>query len=202
MPNIRAMVIFQGASNLPEDRFVNTWHFVRLDSLSSAADVLTPHFDAFYSAINPWLSSYVAETVEVRYYDLADLEPRVPEIRTFSKGAAAVAGQHVPLEATVVLSFHGEPPITGRRRGRVYIGPLNDDAVSAGDGTNPPRVGSGITTALATAAGAFLDEQNGWRIRSSVPSENFVPVVGGWVDNELDTQRRRGVVSTSRLTFS
>jgi hypothetical protein len=50
-----------------------------------------------------------------------------------------------------------------------------------------------------------MDDQNGdgvpWCIRSTTPSENFVPIVGGYIDNAFDTQRRRGPADTARLTF-
>lgn len=33
-------------------------------------------------------------------------------------------------------------------------------------------------------------------------ASSFIPIVGGWVDNAWDTQRRRGLEPTTRTTWS
>lgn len=201
--NMRAMVILQGSSLLPEDRYVNVFHFVRLDDLESAAAAVHLSFEDLYGEIGDMIGGQVLSAAEVRYYDLGDPEPRVPIVMSMTIPTNAEQS-FLPSEAAIVVSFRGEPPHTARRRGRVYIGPLNNSVVveTVGSrGSPPPRIGQDVINRLVTAFSLFNTQQPGWRIRSTVPSENFVPVTNGWVDNAFDTQRRRGEAPTSRTIW-
>ena len=108
----------------------------------------------------------------------------------------------------ICASFHGGAPITARRRGRIYVGPLGTLGVAA-DVTNAPhRPATAFMTHLRDAMSRLRTQSLAlstpciWVIRSSMPSVNYVPVIGGWVDNAWDTQRRRGPVASARLTWS
>jgi len=62
-----------------------------------------------------------------------------------------------------------------------------------------------MVTALAAAGGALLTASTAaatwaWLTYSTV-APGYTQVVNGWVDNEWDTQRRRGRAATSRTTF-
>lgn len=212
MANMRAQVVFQGFSNLPEDRFVNTWHFS--NSLSAALHVpnIVTTLDAFYKeenvggeALDEFLSPAVNRQYEYRIYDLADPEPRVPTIIPKSMNSAAATSGH-PEELSIVLSFHGAPPVTARRRGRIYFGPLaNMNTITTASGSQYSSVHVNIIGHLIEAANAMLTASNantgGWAIRSSVPTQNFVPVTGGFVDNGIDIQRRRGPDASARTNW-
>jgi hypothetical protein len=200
MPNFRGQVRLQGASMLPEDVYVNTFHFVRLDTLSEAADVVGPQLNTLYQTLGAVIPTYVQRAGEVRFYDLADPEPRVPEIRPITLPAPSGSAT-LPFEVALVVSFHGTPPVTARRRGRVYIGPLTGSALTTGGSTTEPTVATATIVSFAAAFQAFLDTGNGWSIRSIVPTENFVSVDRGWIDNEFDTQRRRGHDATERTLW-
>lgn len=57
----------------------------------------------------------------------------------------------------------------------------------------------------AIAAGAVRLANHvdaGWLIHSRVGAGSFSAVETGWVDNAMDTQRRRGPKATSRYTWA
>lgn len=68
------------------------------------------------------------------------------------------------------------------------------------------RPSSGLITNLVANGQELLNESDAaagwtWMVHSSVTGDNFA-VVDGWVDDEFDTQRRRGRLPTLRTTFS
>ena len=92
-----------------------------------------------------------------------------------------------------------------RTRGRIYIGPLNIDAITneSGDPTYPAPDNMFISTlkesaenfAARVAAGGYT-----WCVWSQRElAMRFV--TQGWVDNAWDTQRRRGVAPTTRTSW-
>lgn len=212
MANVRAQVVFQAFNNLPEDRYVNTWHFSNGQSFMTHIAGVESTLDAFYTAENPqfeelhqMLSPVLNRTYEYRFYDLSQPEPRVPVIVSKSMPSAA-ATLGFPEELSVVCTFHGAPPVTRRRRGRIYFGPLaNFNTISSGDVDTFSSVHINLRTHLANAQLAMLNQAlatlSGWAVRSTVPAENFVTVVGGYVDNAIDIQRRRGADATGRHSW-
>lgn len=124
---------------------------------------------------------------------------------------AAGSAQNLPNECAGVLSFHGD--LTGlveevgvtrpkaRRRGRLYIGPLNQVAIN--DGANPT-----LTTAFRTTMVEAVKEMRDaagvagfdWSVWSRAADELY-PVTGGWTDDAPDVQRRRGQAAGNRATF-
>lgn len=209
MANVRAMVVMQGGSNLPEDRFINTWHFSNGTEYGAHVAIIQEALGDFYQDIpsgalipvGKYISPYASRNTTIKCYDLDDPEPRVPTDIVMVLPSVTVASG-LPEEVAVCLSFHGDPPITARKRGRIYIGPLNTDAYDDGDTSTPARVKVGLSQTLQ-AAGANLVANTGagWAIRSVASGGTFVPVTGGFVDNALDTQRRRGPDPSSRLIF-
>jgi len=105
------------------------------------------------------------------------------------EGAPAVhAGQDRPAE---------------RLRGRVFLGPL-DRGASSGGANGEARVPSVVRADIAAAAHAILVTEAGaaqkWEVWSDRAWSGAV-VVGGWVDDRFDTQRRRLEKATTRTTF-
>lgn len=207
MPLLRAQVTFQGGSGLAEDRFVNTFHFVDDVSAGLSAAValrstpLSNVYGATYTGntIGSFISTYVARAYTIRWYWMEDDPPRVPVITTHTL-PAVTSGNGLPEECAIVSSFHGSPPITARRRGRVYLGPLMAATVSAATTLLPSRVLPNIRTSMTGAFKALADADLGWVIYSNTAGL-AVPVEGGWVDDALDTQRRRGPDPTVRTTW-
>lgn len=211
MASIRAQVILQGGSDLPEDRYINTFHFSNDSGYGPHSLLVIQAMTAFYGnpgtlpepfdALGSLTPPYVKRSYEVRTYDMTEPKPRVPTIAvatlpTVKSGNTGL----LPHEVACVLSFHGEPPVTARKRGRIYFGPLGSVGIQAGGTTATPKISDNIRGALIGAAVRLKDAGVGWCIYS--PTNNaYVPVVGGWVDNEFDTVRGRGGEATSRQTW-
>lgn len=206
---VRAQVRFEGDTLDPEDVFINTWHFLASGGAltEGVADTITSYFDSFYKAehggqpgtIAEYFSPFMSGNAEVRYYDLAHEEPRVPIIRTFTFTPVASGG--LPAEVAVALSFQAGIPLTRTRRGRVYLGPLNQNAMSAVS-TSDRHVNPTFMAIVGHAAAdmAVATRAHRWAIYSrKLDSASIVET--GWVDDAFDTQRRRGNEALTRVTF-
>ncbi len=142
-------------------------------------------------------------------------------VRNFTMGVADVT-EGLPAEVAIGLSFHADlddvpetaanptpPPLTirpaARRRGRVYLGPWSRTNVLGADvATGDGIPATMVLNVIANSAGFLLAQNTGvdlkWSTWSPTGSE-YHDVVGGYVDNAFDTQRRRGSAPTNRGTF-
>jgi hypothetical protein len=210
--HIRAMAVFQGGSGLPEDRFVNTFHFLSPQAYAGdrtiVADAVAGFYTTAYSSktVGGYLSPYVIRGFQVRTYDLDTPGPgREPYVKTYTLGVMMTDGA-VPLgnmveEASVCLSYRAIPPYTARRRGRIYIGPLNTGAISAATSTSPSRVAGQFSTCIKNAALALVNTGLGWSVHSTKDG-TYNLIHDGWVDDAFDTQRRRGAAVGNRNVWS
>lgn len=195
---VRAQVTMQGGSGLPEDRFVNTFHFsgAAAGDLDANANAITPELQEFYTgtvsgaALSAHFSIYIDRSATIRFYDLDQATPRVPIIKTLSLWASNGSGT-LPEECAAVLSLRGSLPVTPRKRGRIYLGPLNISTITPATATTPTRLNSGFRTTVTTKAAALADADIGWCIYSPT-DDAMVPILGGFIDDAYDTQRRRG----------
>lgn len=205
MPAVRAQVILHTVDAFPANYVTNSWAFMGTDPVADAT-ALTAAIKAFYAAWAPtYMSNLVAQNGhEVKYYDLPGPRPNYPVLEQGFNFTTAPGGAPLPSELSCVLTIHGTrtPGFPqSRRRGRLYLGPLGTAAQSGG------RPVSAFMTALTTAAIAFKSTVDGlagdtaWAVWS-VTDGAAVGVSGGWVDNAMDVQRRRGVEPTSRTTWS
>jgi len=134
-------------------------------------------------------------------------------VDTFTLGAVGFASVQYPREVAIALSFHGDYGTLGefglagtrpraRHRGRIYLGPFNNFWTSFSSTSNPQLSTTGATT-IAGAAERLLTDSNHlatWAVWSRKNAAMY-PVVGGWVDNAFDTQRRRGEDANVRTVF-
>lgn len=226
MALVRVMAVFQGGSNLPEDRFVNTFHFsthpgvavppVGVLTFEEAKVTACTRVRAFYQdanvegALGMVLSPYIQRIWNIQAYDL-ELPPgeRTPYVETGNLGAVSHGG--LPEEVAICATLQGAPPVTPRRRGRLYIGPLGDvtnviDPASSTEPARPEDTGASAIVRMINEKCKTLAELDVtslmWCIRSVTPSENFVQIVSGYVDNAFDTQRRRGPATTARVLWT
>lgn len=204
MAAYRAQVILHTTDAVPENYVSNSWAFeqstVPLDTTG-----VTGLLEDFYSTIRGYLSPTIAQNGhEVKYTALPGSPPNYPfEEDTFNL-SSPTSGTALPDEVAVCLSFQGARSAgfpQNRRRGRVYIGPL---ATTAATGNRP---NSTFISLLASSALTFMSGIHGltgapyWSVWS--PTDGAaVEITNGWIDNAFDTQRRRGVKSTSRTTFA
>lgn len=214
MLNIRAQCVIPMWTGLPTDVITNTLHFRDItpnESLEVAALAINPTLQTFYDSIYSSMPSYVmspASTHEVRYYDLGTPAPRAPYVLPLRATGYTAVDTVVPTEVACCLSFEGLP-VSGqpqaRRRGRIYLGALTDAKMFASSSDGFPTLAFTFTSQIAASATLMRNTleagQHPWIVWS--PTDNdYTLVARGWVDNTPDTQRRRGVVATSRQIWS
>lgn len=211
---IRVQAVLQGKSGLPEDRYVNTWHFADIgggptvDADVELAVLKTRSFymdsGPTYGAVWNWLASGIIDwsTSFIHGYDLSVDEPRVP-VGSVGWGGFVQGGTPLPSEVACCASFFSlvnQPSA----RGRIYLGPLGQTADTTSE-TTPSRPAAGLIADLCGAMKALaLAPGPIWSILTHPGGGAPVlkTVTGGWVDNSFDTQRRRGEDSTERLSWS
>lgn len=217
MPLMLHQVTLPYVTGLPGDVSVNTFWTTGGTNPEAQAATAAAAIVNFYVApqsndesVSEFLSAYLDRgdnLCSVRSYDMTDPEPRSPRHELSFTLNTATNTASLPFEVALCLTFQGEP-VSGinqqRRRGRIYLGPLWDGASSA-EANSPPAPTAVFMTTVALAAeqlsAALSDPAAQWVVHSRTSSNN-APVIGGWIDNEFDTQRRRQVRATSRTVWS
>lgn len=206
----RIQAVFQGGTNLPEDRFVNTWHFDTGQDTGTTLTTISAAMGAFYinggipgqsslSNVGQYISPFVNRAFQLKVYNLADGKPRVPTTMDMTLPAAVANNDGAAEQIAAVLSFTGSAPITRHKRGRIYLGPLSMAAISGAGGSSPTRLAGTFRGVLMGAAQRLAEADVGWCIKSGPDEEALLTkVVAGWVDDRPDTQRRRSVKAANR----
>jgi hypothetical protein len=204
-----AMAIRAGLSGKPDDVFVNNFTFLADDNKVTAADDISAALVDFYDTsgptqpINARRSVTVSDLMTFKIYKLSDAKPREPIVRTHTTAVARAAAGLWPEESAICISFSAAPPHTARRRGRVYIGPLNSSCGAQEATSLICRVSGAVQADFAAAAVRLANHVDaGWLIHSSLAGGTFAAVETGWVDNAFDTQRRRGPDASNRFTWA
>lgn len=207
---ILAQVTVAPNSGVSKDTVANTFHFTT-EGTAVARDHTTDIRDAikaFYNAsVAPKISTYLSDqyawtNARIRLYDLADGEPRAPYYDVHDTLGDPGSVTSLPSQVSCCLSYQGTPTsglVQARRRGRLYIGPLNTNVVSSGDLTRPS--GNFVTALLAAAAGLWAsggDTTWRWVVYSRQGTGQTTRPTQAWVDDRFDVQRRRAVIVTSR----
>lgn len=203
MPFYTSQTTIPTVDNAVENYASNTMHFVA-DDLTALGLVHTAII-AMYNTWRPQMNALARQTNwQIKSYLDTDPIPRAPVLTTTFSLGAAPSGAATPPEVSLCLSYQGAR-VSGvpqaRKRGRVYLPFLNSTAVGS-DGR--PAAGT-LTAAVACGQGLLTASDSAgtwsWVIFSAV-APGYSDVVDGWVDNEFDTQRRRGRKSTARTTFT
>jgi hypothetical protein len=203
------MFIGHGPSDLAADRVVNVFHFTTTDDYAiGSAKCLNAVYE-FYTQTTPGagrigelLSPWIQRDAELRSYQMTlPKNERVPTVYPMTLPTGSAQGW--PEETCLCLSVRGAPPAGPRKRGRIFLGPLNVDAVLVASTTNPTRPSQALRDNVLLHAKKLVDTADiEWCIRSTRPSENYVPIVSGYVDNAFDNQLRRGPDATERWEFT
>lgn len=197
-------VIIHTTDGLPENFCTNTWHA----DCDDVAAVLLWHEELidFYEQIGTNLSSLIdnanTDPHEINSYRLSDPAPRTIVAST-NFSLPGVGTTALPTEVAVCCSFQAQQ-ISGlpqaRRRNRVYVGPMSQIATDSNG-----RVATNCQTAIRNQGSALKsasDAATSWTWAIYSPTDGTgADVDNGWVDNEFDTQRRRGRQATDRATF-
>lgn len=113
--------------------------------------------------------------------------------------------QNQPVEAPDGNDLNpGVDRLRSRYTGRIYLGPLNSAAAST-DANGTARVHSNLTAVIISAADRLCEELDAEGASLCVWSradEALRVLSDVSVDNEFDTQRRRGVKATAKTTAS
>lgn len=219
MAHLFAQVVLPYFSNLPKDVAVNTFHFdTEGPNVLDDAEEVAQRLEIFYNesgksgvhGLYYYLSPVIKRTnnaCTIKVFNMGDPKPRQPILQETFKLEAATNTDGLPLEVAAVLSAQGDR-VSGetqrRRRGRIFLGPLNAAAVTMGTSSTMPVLASSFIDALG-ASGQLLATAGSWNVRWNVYSRvntDLVLITNGWVDNDFDTQRSRGPRATSRNPWS
>lgn len=202
-------ITFEATTAIPADNVVNTWYFEGSGTdPQNVGDMLSDFYDVAPTGETVGISSFMSDDAltgdyTIRAYDLSDPEPRAPVYEWESALAGISTQPQLPDEVALVFSYHsalasGVP--AGRRRGRIYLGGLR---TGAADGARPSAAIRAVMAAsgrdLIQASNASVSWQ--WQQYSRTTSTGNV-VVGGWIDDAWDTQRRRGRDASTRTLFT
>lgn len=207
-PNgILAQIVLQGSSDLPEDRFITTYHFGTTTPPTTAmkdavADALTSFVldlaTGATATMHSLLGPQVSNSAEIRLYELQATPPRVPAI--YDLDISAPTGTGLPAEVALCGSYYAGTN-SPRRRGRIYWGPLKSTAGDMIEGEFRPTVAARSSLRYAMAAlRTSLLSTNPWCVYSRA-DDALRTITNGWVDNAFDTQRRRGLAPSARSVF-
>lgn len=205
----KAQVILPSVSGLPSDVFINTFHFVTDANSAVTGGLIISRLRDFYNTANTTadLASYLGNTIDrgadaclIKLYDEIDnnLPPYLEGTMTLDASGQA---SDLPWEVACCASFKNLSVTTvpeRNRRGRVFLGPLNQNAVVEAGGSIRPR--SEFIVDILDAMERLFNANTAaalWTVYSKVQVEGYV-VEAGWVDNSFDTQRRRGEPTTAR----
>jgi hypothetical protein len=206
---------FMGLSGLPKDQFVNTFHFIGATDTGPTLDPLGEAVKAFYAntftgsstSVGSWMGfTSSSPGARIKIYDIADpphAPPRWDE--TYTPGAhGASAGNHLPTELAVCLSYSAAFPISvdpKRRRGRIYVGPMGVSALETSTSTDAmvkDTVQNVIKGAALGFAALAVTAGYDWAVYSPTDGAAY-SITNVYVDNAWDIQRRRGLKATTRV---
>lgn len=195
-------------TGIPADNIINTFAFQWLGGGAPDFEALVGLIDEFYDDIGTTILSNVLAggglAHQVKVYDLTDPSPRPPvHIGSFTQTGGT---SPLPAEVAICASFQGIQEAghpQARRRGRIFIGPLREDTISTGtDGY--PRISNTTRSSIATACTNL--QENGatadwvWCVWSRADDQLY-SAHDGWIEDEFDTQRRRGPGPLTRTTW-
>lgn len=184
------------------DAITNSWSCeaaTDADALAFAGELIS-----LYDTNRSMFSDIIRQNNHVfKVFNRADPTPRVPTDEGTFNFTTAPSGAPCPPEVALVMSFQGAAASgtpQARRRGRVYFGPLDASFIDSSGRPNATLLNllDGFGTALLAASGSAGGWE--WGVYSTVDAIT-VAVINGWVDDEFDTQRRRGRLATIRQTF-
>lgn len=227
MKNYLSVIKFPVVTSIPRDAVENTMAWTGPDDATAAINDVNDALHSLYVANNGfghsvggYLSSTLSRSIHptINLYHLTDLTgvtgigtPVATRVLDAALPAPEVA-TNLPDEVSVCLSFHGDlaglversgsTRPANRHRGRIFLGPLTTGVMGQDPDNHDVLVHSTPRQAFADAAGRILAGVFGatWCVWSRTNAALY-PVVGGFVDNAFDTQRRRGIRATSRQVW-
>lgn len=213
MPSYLVRAVLPYLSGLPEDVSVQDW--VINDTTDAPIGPIVLAFESFYNDNQPDGNSIASaiSTRVTREVDGCRFEAYLIDLATGAVGSpfgvypftlgATTSTASLPDEVALCTSFASVVPPggrPGRHRGRIYMGPFVSGFNTA-DGRPSDILVERLVAATNQLALDLIDAGVALSVWSRVDKATR-PVVRGWVDNAWDTQRRRGVAATGRVTWA
>jgi len=210
---IRCLAVLNPAAE-GRQQVMNTWHFATIDATTpvSAATSATAWLDTFYGAVEGYLTAELnGVKPHYRWYNLIEPKDRVPFLEFDYPTTLATSSQYAIRQTSCVVSYRAEY-VSGvsprRRRGRIYLGPMALNALTTSTG----MFSTAAVTAISNAADALVTSSDAsstvnWVVYSPTTDTagtgetGMYEVIGGWVDERPDIQRRRAAAPGSRNPF-
>lgn len=187
---------------MPRNRVSNTFHMSHVTGGLLDADLQTITDDI----VELWKVRYGISTYEIsaKAYD-TDAVPNYPRaVSTINAGAPWLCAH--PREVALVLSYAGNNRGNKSERGRIYLMPAI--AAAAGGGVDQERPNSGVQNwalDFYRVPNASLPDLGGVDWKFGVYSKTyktFTQTKQAWVNDEWDTQRRRGLRENTRVSVA
>lgn len=198
----RALITLHTTDNLPANYLTNSLYFDDNEDPGTNLPLIADEIEDAYNAMRLSLAAPLAQNGhEIQFYKLSDPPPRVPTFERTWDFESTIPSNGLPSEVALVLSFQAER-VSGlsqaRRRGRIYLGPIGSNQNVLGRPNNDV-IGRAVDFGESLLSASGLADWT-WVVYSEV-NQGAAPVTNGWVDDSWDTQRRRGIQSTSRTTW-
>lgn len=226
MGQVLAVVTLNKKSMIPKDAVQNRFAFTTGTVPASVAELaeISSLIDNFYNAaqstgvgVTHWMASSLNpanNSHSIDFYDLTGHLNGTSHGSPFRTEPFTLAGlpanEGLPDECAICISYHsdfgvdresvGNTRPKARDRGRMYIGPLATGCVSIPDPNKEAVVTPNCLSTMRDAMSTLVVNPNlvTWCLWSRADAA-LKPVVGGFVDNAFDVQRRRGNAASNRL---
>jgi hypothetical protein len=176
---------------LPRDRVVVTpWFSDTVDGNAQA--IADSCRDVLVAAAGSWFNGSFECRADVYRY-LGENVESGPPAATSVKNLGNPVVADMPREVALCVSFYSGSNAK-RRRGRLYLPVAGSGATK---GARPDTSAMTRALAVATRLGVVGPNTCTWCVHSGV-DHVLRPVSNAWVDDEWDTQRRRGLKGTTR----
>jgi hypothetical protein len=220
MSDIQVEVVLQNNDGMADDEVINTLAYTASSVTSlNVTPILTSFYNEVWSgaaqAISWYLSAclnYTSAVCQFRYYDVTSHLDGSPHGGPFHVDYWTLGGpgtnNDLPNQVCVVSSFYdaldAEGTTKGDHRGRIYFGPLNNGAKAEDSNGNPVPSAQFLTDLKLACAGLYMNmgaNDTPWSVWSRKDAV-MRPVIGGWILNQFDVQRRRRFKGTAKTSWT
>jgi hypothetical protein len=188
MAVFRAQIATAQDSLFPSDRIMITPHFETTSGqdYEALAEEIAIAWDTYTGTLNE---------ITVKIYDALDTTPPAYPLAEYVMQPGVAGAATVNRDAALCLSFYAGVN-RPRYRGRIYV-PLSLIGISPG-AARPTTPQMQRAADLVPVLRDIGDASVNWCVYSRVDGVGR-PVTNWWVDNNWDSQRRRGTKPTARL---
>nr|CRY97718.1 hypothetical protein [uncultured prokaryote] len=187
-------------ASVPADVVINTFVFDKAGLVTGNGYAeIVERLDTFYYGLTgaqaASVGSYLHNALSGLTYYLRDTDAAKgtpgEEIESDDFTRTSAISSSLPPDVALCVSYRAAPPVTARRRGRIYLGPLRGGSTLVdSDGKLLDAAHDNIVAAaegLSTSSGSNPVR---WVVASRA-GNTAADIVSGYVDSSFDTQRRR-----------